>query len=96
LVFICCHFLSLPGNRGLTLTIVNGTTDKNTANWASGGVSRLDDTYYETSGYSSHVSKMAGVFVAPESGSFRFYLRAKGSSSMMLTDPATSTSVVCF
>lgn len=84
----------LTGNRGLTITVLNGTTDFTTANWASGAMSHVDETYYETENYTDHVTKMAGVFVAPETGTFRFYLKARSSSKMTLSDPATSTELV--
>lgn len=76
------------------MTVLNGTTDFSTANWASGGTSRVDETYYETENYTDHVTKMEGVFVSPETGTFRFYLKARSSSKMTLSDPANATELV--
>ncbi|XP_076438726.1 fibrocystin-L-like isoform X2 [Babylonia areolata] len=77
------------GNRGLSFTVVNGTDDYTTANWAAGTVSRLDETYYQLLNYSDHVTKMEGVFVAPETSSFRFYLRSMSSSKFTLENASS-------
>ncbi|KAK7468036.1 hypothetical protein BaRGS_00036740, partial [Batillaria attramentaria] len=82
------------GNRGLELTTVDGTTDFNTATWSSGNTSRVDETYHATVNVSSHVRKMAGVFTAPETGTFRFYLKSDGSSKMTLSSFDTSSDLV--
>ncbi|XP_076438595.1 fibrocystin-L-like [Babylonia areolata] len=60
-----------------------------TANWAAGTVSRLDETYYQLLNYSDHVTKMEGVFVAPETSSFRFYLRSMSSSKFTLLNASS-------
>ena len=84
----------LLGNRGLTMLTLNGSNDYTTANWATAAASRVDETYYETTNHTDHVTRLSGAFVAPETGTFRFYLKAKGSSRMNLTDPVTGTELV--
>ena len=74
--------------------MVEGTTDYDTADWNSGQKSVIDESYHVTENVSSHVTKMAGLFVAPETGRFRFYLKVTGSGKMTLKDPSNNAQLV--
>ena len=85
----------VAGNRGVTLTVVEGPSDYNGAiDWTSGNKSSIDETYHVTENLTDHVVKMEGVFEAPETGKFRFYLKAIGSGKMTLTDPDDNSELV--
>ena len=65
---------------------MNGTSDYLTASWGSGGASRVDEAYYETVNYSTHAARLHGAFVAPETGHFHFYLKARATAVLNITD----------
>ena len=85
----------VAGNRGLTLTVVEGPSDYNGAiDWTSGNKLPIDETYHVTENLTDHVVKMEGIFVAPETCKFQFYLKAIGSGKMTLTDPDDNSQLV--
>ena len=73
--------------------MVDGTANLN-ADWSTGTKSPIDETYLKTENQTAHAIKMEGVFVAPESGTYRFYVGATGSATLTLTDPTDNSQLV--
>nr|KAG5688246.1 hypothetical protein BaRGS_015792 [Batillaria attramentaria] len=84
------------GGRGLKATVVEGTTDFETADWSTGVTSRVDEARLVTNAAGAHVTKMEGVLLVPETGKFQFYLNVKGSGKLTLTPLDVNTELLSF
>ena len=75
------------------MSLVNETSDYATANFSTAVEEfMIDETNLTTTGHAyPHAVKIEGAFIAPEDGTYHFYLKVNGDAQAVLSDPDNTT-----